>query len=223
MLISPTEPAPFHSLGKVTMKPEEYGSDFFWFGYGGKKVGVQRKEVKDLLSSVQDGRLWKQISQMQQLDFRLLIIEGKISWTNDGKLMMGKSGGYGRDWTLPMWQGVLWSVQAQGIWSSFSSGVSDTIRLLECFVAWTKKEKHGSLAVREGPGRGIFGTGLTEREWAVYLMQGLPNVGRERAERIYEELGGGIVGLKEGVGVKELMKVKGVGKKTAEQIVKVLS
>ena len=58
MLISPSEPAAIRALGTTCDIPERHGCDVLFVAHGGY-WGVQRKELKDFVASVNDDRLGK--------------------------------------------------------------------------------------------------------------------------------------------------------------------
>lgn len=182
----------------------------------GKKCGIQRKELKDLLASVNDGRLAKELQQMQAANIgaRLLIVEGKPQWTTDGTMMQN----WGQTWTKRQLTGLLWSVQEAGVWISITDGLSETLETVSWFMTWCSKE-HRSLVTRPGPGA-MWGTSPTDKEWGSHLLQGIPGIGPEIANRIVREFGR--VPLGWNVEREEMMKVEGLGKKRVEQMWRVL-
>lgn len=207
MLVSPTEPSELKLLGTVSSIPEKYGVDFLIPSPVFGRVGVQRKEVKDLVASLHDGRmdsLWKQ----RELGQAIWLIEGEIRWTNDGELL---SSATRTKYTKAMHLGVLLSLQSKGCWVLNSTSLTDSIVLLSSLSRWLTKEKHTSLLVRPGPTSLVPGGDLTDRR--IHVMQGFEGVGYEKARGIVEEFGGLPFTLTE-----DLTKVKGVGKKLAEKI-----
>src|SRR5262245_13690536 len=135
LLISPTEPAALREIGKVSTIPEKWGCDFL-FPSGGCWYGIQRKEIKDLVASMQDGRLAKEIHQMLRCERGMLIVEGKVQFTLDG-VLMGKD--YGQTITKAAYQGILWSVQSKGISICTTDSLSDTQSTIETYVRYIAK------------------------------------------------------------------------------------
>jgi DNA excision repair protein ERCC-4 len=218
VLISPTD-RDLHVLGKVSSLPEKWGCDVLIHTELGQWIGIQRKAIPDLIASVQDGRLAKEVQQMAacgRLDIRVLLIEGEAQWTTDGVYM---SNGYGSQWTLAQHRGIMWSIHARGIWVDRTSGISDTRVWLRMFEQWCNKTKHEALD-RRPAAFGVWGK-PDNREYGVHLLQGLPNVGPELAGRIYDEFGG--VPWQWRVTKDELMKVRGIGKKKAAELIATLS
>jgi len=216
LLISPTD-RNLHHLGKVSSLPEKWGCDVvirtprYW-------AGVQRKELKDLIASVQDGRLAEEVQRMAacgRLDVQVLLVEGHLQWTVDG-VLLGK--GFGAQWTIAQHRGLLWSVRDRGIWVDTTRDLPDTAIWLQMFAAWCAKDRHHSLVRRPGA---ISAWGKPDnREYGIHMMQGLPGVGPELAERMWEEFGG--VPWAWTVGQDELVKVPGIGKKKADAMLNML-
>lgn len=218
MLVSPAEPAPLRALGHVAVLPERMGCDFLIPCHGGF-AGAQRKEVADLRASAGDGRLGKELAQMRvaNVEPRLLIVEGKVQWSVDGKILSA----WGRQWTRAQWYGVLLACQNDGLWLAQTDSMTETARVLEIFEVWCKKDEHGSLAGR-GAAPSIWGAHQSNKDWGVYVLQGFPNIGPGTAEAIWDHFGGLPFAWKDGVTVEELCKIKGIGEKTAEKFLSVM-
>lgn len=209
MLIAPTESNALKALGKSSLLPEKHGVDIL-FAYNGGWYGIQRKEISDLIASVHDGRLQRELGQMKRLEKAVLLVEGKIQFTMDGELM-GK--GFGQPWTRKQHMGLLWSVREKGVWVDQSESLTDTIAFASAFEAWVRKGKHHSLDRRPGPVT-VWGK-PDDTDYACHLVQGLPGMGPELAQRIVQ-----MYGLPFGwkVSREDLLKVPGIGKKTADQL-----
>lgn len=193
------------------MTPETYGADILIHSPHGL-VGIQRKEFGDLLASITDGRLFQQLSQLKQLPYRLLVIEGRPQWTNDGKLLARS------EFTKAGYQGLMWSIQSTGCWTSHTETLPETIELCLRFEKWIRNHSQtvSSLSSRSKP-RGEWGV-ISNRDWGIWFLQGL-GVGPRLAERIYDEYG---VPIRWTVGVEDLMKIKGIGRGRAEKIYRIL-
>lgn len=222
MLVSPTElrHAAFRDLtrnGKGSNLPETWGCDFGFIlrsDDGAKKYGIQRKELKDFVASVNDGRLAKEVQQMVVCEQSLLVIEGSPRFSMDGALL---GDNYGSSWSRHQHTSMLLSVQAAGVWVLGTSDTGETARLCLDFQAWVRKGEHTSLRKRGGP---VHPWGRKEnRDYCLHLIMGLNGVGIELASRIYDTIGMPF-GLR--VTVEELMSVEGVGKKKAESIMRAL-
>jgi len=214
MFVAPSEPRVIKSLGKVSSIPERYGSDV-WFVVSGTTVGVQRKEISDLIASVQDGRLGKECAQLQQVGRAVLIVEGRLRWTSDGLLMKD----YGIPWSRSTHRNLLYSVQSQGIWVESTEDANDTVAAVLNLQAYLRQPKHHGLLRRPGP---VSPWGkATNKEWLSHFLQGLEGVGPETAENIINHFGGRCP-IEWRVTEDHLRDVKGIGPKRAKQMMEAL-
>lgn len=211
--VAPSEPIALKAIGKSSSMSEKFGADLWWVA-GGKLWGVQRKELKDLLASVEDGRLTREMGMMTRLDYAFLIVEGWPRFA-DGQML---GDGWGRPWTEAGFYGMLLGIEQRGVSVWRTENLAGTIRWVQTAEEWSRKAKHSSLRAREGIGPGKWGR-PTNREYAVYVMTSFGGVGPELAGRIFDTYG---LPLRWTVGVEELMALEGIGKKKAEMIVKAL-
>ncbi len=225
MLIAPTERHPITTLGKTSSLPEQYGVDIL-FPVQSTWVGIQRKEINDLVASVYDGRLARELAMMKRCTLSVLVVEGKPQWTMDGELMgrsqygnhgNGKPGKSTSKWTRSQHRGLLNSVRSQGVWTDSTESASDTVDFARGLETWLKKEKHGMLHSRPGP-ETIWGS-PTNRDYARHLIMGLPGVGGELADRILDQLG---IPFGWCVSREDLLSVPGIGPKRADQMMRSL-
>lgn len=226
VLVAPTEPAALRAVGQVSMVPETMGCDVLVFA-GGKKIGVQRKELGDLLASLDDGRLALQVAQMRTagLDARVLVLEGEVRFTgaaDGGGVLAGTWGGRGgRTWTRQQIVSVMWSLAADGITVVGTRGLEDTIGwVLSTEKWWAKGAGDGHRGIRgRGAAPTVWGKARNS-EWAAWVLQGFPGIGPELAKRIVEAYG---LPLRWTVGVEELAKVKGISKQRAAKWIAALN
>lgn len=208
IMIAPSEPKALCAIGKVSSLPEQFGVDILWM-YGGNRYGIQRKEWKDLLRSVDDGRLGKELGQMHSAGVRgVLVIEGTATWAH-GEIVTG----YGRAWSRQQWMGVQLAVQLEGAWLMHTANLADTIAFARSFHTWSRKKMHGSLGARPGP-KGLWGTRATDRDWAKHVLTSFPGIGPGNADQIFEAFGR--APLKWDCKKEDLRAVKGLGAKKVE-------
>lgn len=214
LFVAPTEPPMLKKLAsKITLMPEKFGVDVYFVGNKGRKVGIQRKEIKDLLASVNDGRLVKEVIQMEALDYKILIVEGRVVFDEQGCLLANT---FGQRWTRSQYDGLLWSVMDRGIWVCATGSLSDTCDTVQRMQRWFTKSSHNSLRNRPGIGKGIFGDGATSDEAAAWILQSIPGIGVKLADEIVKKFG---LPLRLTVTREELMTIEGIGKTKAEMIV----
>lgn len=214
VLVSPAEPKPFYSLGKVSSTTEKYGADFLIASPVYGAVGVQRKELQDLIASVRDERFGKELAQMKALGLGILLLEGRMQWTSDG-LLVGRS-----QWTAAQMQGLILSVQSLGFWIATTSTLDESIAWLSNLPKWLAKDRHGSLLSRPKVGaKGVWGR-ADNRDWGIWLLQGFSGIGYGTAAAIYDHFKG--VPLQWTVTEQEIQQVKGVGKGRAKELITAL-
>jgi len=155
---------------------------------------------------------------MKELDMAVLMLEGKPTWTTDGHLIRERNDKR-NGWTKTQHRNYCHSVQLRGIHVIYTDNVSDSISYLLDLQVWTNKVDHHSLDTRPGPAGSGWAV-VTNVDYQKHLLQGLPRVGPKVAAAIIDTIGMPF-GLY--VGMDELMSVPGVGKKMAEDIVKVFN
>lgn len=221
LIIAPTEPPRLKEIAaQVSLLPERYGCDVIWWGkHQGEDVlwGVQRKELKDFIASVQDGRLAKEVGQIRAsgIPIPMVIIEGTVKYSNSGNLIWNS---YGQEITVNQWNGMLWSLQNEGVHVTYTKDLTHTVEYIKRYAEWTCKTKHSSL-MRRPTAFSPFGVASNE-DWAVHLLQGFQALGVDRAKAIIKHFGG--VPLQWTVTKKELLEVPGIGPKIAEDLIKAL-
>lgn len=200
------------------MRPEKYGVDVLWRTREGW-AGIQRKELGDLLASVRDGRLGRQLREMAQLKFAMVVVEGRPRFSMDGELIGSERHGQnGRPWTRKQLKGVMWSIQNRGVWVDGTENLAETVDLVQMFADWTRKPTHTGLEGRPGPvGDGWGKAGV--RDWQHHILMGLPGVGGELATRILDDAGM-VLGLVDG-GREKLLGIRGIGPKKVEEICRI--
>jgi ERCC4-type nuclease len=223
ILVSPAEPITVKNLlaargdTSVSPLPERYGVDVMW-RENGTWWGVQRKTVPDLLASLRDGRIAREVAQMtSKVAMPTLVIEGRVQFTTDGVML---NGGYGPEFTLKQWRGLLWSFASEGVTVGFTATVVDTCNYIAEMVQWTSKAKHTSLTQRPKTVDAAWGK-PGSRDWGVFLLQSFDGIGAGIAGDIYDHFGR--VPLRWDVTKRELMEVKGLGKTRVERMMGALS
>ena len=210
--VAGSEPDLLRRLGAATNETEEFGVDFLWVGHNGTLWGAQRKTISDLIASLHDGRLQMELQQAQRLDFGFFIIEGRPKWTTEGKL----AGGYGPEFTLKMFNGLMMTIQLKTKFVVFETGsITETAELVQWMEAYSEKEEHLSL-FRRPKMQSMWGTADAE-DYQSYLLQSIPGVGLKTAMAIIKELG---FPLQLRVTKRDLLTVPGVGETTADAIIK---
>lgn len=224
LLVSPAEPSwlrrALAARFEVVLNaiPERHGVDIAWRGPGGW-WGVQRKQIDDLIASLHDGRLQREVAQMcadNGVTMPHIIIEGKVKFTVEGTLMRDA---WGKEVTRQQWQGIVWSLQRSGVAITYAPAQQDAVEAIAALYDWSRKAKHQSLHGRPGPAPGAWGT-RDSKAWQMHLLQGFDGIGPEVARGIIDHFGR--VPLRWDVEEREMLQVKGLGKKRVETLRKAL-
>lgn len=191
----------------------------------GRYWGCQRKSLKDLVASVEDGRLSKERLQWPSVSGGVfLVIEtGERGGAAPRELPSGQLaalGSFGRPWTGQALRALTFSIMADGVGVVWTRDEAETIERVLELHAWTIKDRHSAALGRPACPPDVFGA-RDNRSYAVWLLSSLPGVGLEMAGRIYDHFGRLPIKMMDGVGENELTNVRGVGKVTAKRIIDV--
>ena len=210
LLVSPAEPRELYALGEVSSLPETYGVDFLWTTPNGL-AGAQRKEVRDLVASIRDDRICRELGQSKALVQAVLLIEGDWRWDRNG--MSRRVDGF----TRAQYDGLLLSFQAQGWWVLHSESLAETAEVLARMKSWFSKGEHLSLLQRP-KSRAPWGTSRNE-EWCVHAWQTFEGIGVGMARVLTQHLGFPVQWT---VSEAELLAVPGIGKGRAAKLLAAL-
>jgi Fanconi anemia group M protein len=168
-----------------------------------ERVAVERKEVEDFIRSIIDGRLFQQAIEMsKEYQSPIMVIEGEDLFERTAmheKAIFGALASLLADFHLPI---------------IFTKNEIETARILSAIAKREHKEGKRIVGIRGEKGS----MSLQDRQR--FIIESLPNVSGTIASRLlaHFETVRNVVNAD----VEELMKVKGVGKATAEKIRKVL-
>jgi DNA excision repair protein ERCC-4 len=164
---------------------------------------VERKTLRDFAQSLVDGRLFRQASRLAQSPLRrVLVLEGTSEDLRTCNV------------TRDSLQGALITVGVfYGIPILRAMNAPETARLIVYLARQARRVARGA---HSRPGLRPKGS----RARQLYILQGLPGIGPERAARLLEKFGTirGIVNAS----ADELSAVDGIGEKTAGRICAVL-
>lgn len=200
------------ALGTSSQAPERFGADVLLTTKSYGAVGIQRKEVNDLIASIHDGRLQKELQQMKTLGLGVLLVEGTLRWTEDGQLLSSSP------WTVSQHLGVMWSVQSRGFWIASTDHLRATCNYISTFTRWLAKSQTSSLNKRPGA-TSVWGS-VNSRDWALHLLQSFQGIGYDLATAIYDHFGR--LPLTWTVNELDLQQVPGIGPKRAQNLIDAL-
>jgi DNA excision repair protein ERCC-4 len=160
---------------------------------------VERKTLQDFAVSIIDGRLFRQMTRMANSGFKgVLILEGKIQEIS------------GLGLTREAMQGGMITVSLiLGIPVLRSQNPSETAKLIVyCARQITSVSQTGIYRQGYRP--------KTKRKRQLYILQGFPGVGRERADRLLDKFGS--IEAVVSASSQDLQAVSGIGKRVADKI-----
>ena len=217
ILCSPTEPRSLiDALGRSSSKPEKHGVDFMWLTHK-QWYGIQRKVFpNDLEASLGDGRLAKEVQQIQSIDQAFLVLEGFGQWTIEGEPI----GTYHRLTKESMF-GLLTSVSVLYDMPTYRvRDQNETIEVIRAIKKWTENPDHqkgrSSLDRRPSSPKTKWGT-RDSRSWQIHFLQGFDGIGPVQAEAIIDHYGK-IPMRWDLQTMYDLTDIKGIGPKTAERL-----
>jgi DNA excision repair protein ERCC-4 len=163
------------------------------------RVILERKTLKDFAISIIDGRLFNQMVRLANSKSQgVLILEGTTADSVDIGV------------TREAMQGALITVSLiMGVPVLRSKNPAETAKLIIFIARQIESMARGGLQRH-----GYQPKGLRFRQR--YILQGLPRVGRERADRLLDRFGS--VEAVVSAGIDDLQTVEGIGKNIAEKI-----
>jgi ERCC4-type nuclease len=85
-------------------------SDYLLFDQDGHSIGIERKEIKDLLNSIARNKVKRQVQSLAQFDRGILLIEGRWNVKKDGSLWVHE---HRSGWQPQSIQAILLALQEQ--------------------------------------------------------------------------------------------------------------
>jgi len=211
-LLSPSEvdlKASIGSDGIVSSLPEQKGADIL-MGTKHGLFGIQRKQVPhDLLKSLLDGRLIRELGMLQELPLKLLVCEGEFKFWNDGSVVVPGIPKNTYKFNRKTINSLILSIMfVRSVPVIFTKDLEATKSFLYDASSFMAAEKHVGLYTRPNL-QPQWGT-PTENETSSWILQGLSGIGPGLADSILSKFGGmlpiGWICSKE-----ELSEVEGIG------------
>jgi len=161
------------------------------------RVAVERKTVDDFLASIADGRLFDQAKKLkEEYDAPILIIEGDNLFKRNFResAIYGAIASLAIDFRIPV---------------LFARDPRESAKIISAIYRRERAERR-EVALRKER------KPMTIEERQRYIVESLPNVSAKLSKRLLEHFGSVRAVMDAEVG--DLMKVKGIGRKTAEEI-----
>lgn len=170
-----------------------------------KRVAVERKTTSDFLSSLVDGRLFRQLNELKEnFHLPLIIIEGNSLFVNERKIhpnaIRGAIASISLDYGIPIIR---------------TENPLDTAEMLVTIAKREQIDRNKTVAIR---GRK---KSKSINHYQEYLLAGLPNINTKTAKKLLKHFGTPerIFTAKE----EELRQIDGIGPKLAKRIRLVLA
>lgn len=180
---------------------------------GVKILGIERKEGNDLVSSIKNGRLADQMKRVaDEHDYAVLLVDGYLTCTPQGKT---KTAWDILDFSWAAVQGYLRTLQHMGI---IVDRLPSSVWLPGYLVSvrnYYEKPGHTSFF------KSRVVTLVTKVDPRLLMLSDIPGIGLQRGGDLLKKFGTleNIVGAS----IEELEEVKGIGKKSAEEIRRVFT
>jgi ERCC4-type nuclease len=157
--------------------------DYAWNGKYGRVV-VERKTISDFVASLHDGRWAQQIPRLQSAQFPILLLEGALEYSPDGKVMLR---GQEQAWSPEYLDGALLTAQRLGVYVAHCpSGPGAVARKLVSLQRWCDRLIHSTLEPR---GAGSLYSSDPAENAAIAMLCCLPGVGQSTSRRLIDKWG----------------------------------
>lgn len=192
--------------------PEKYGADVLAIVPGRGKLAVQRKTFpEDLVASLEDGRLAREVMLLPYAEWPILIAEGVPHFTSDGHWMHS----YDSRWTKQGLRNILRSLRrVHNIEYERTDNLQDTVDAILELTAHFSETVHRSIITRpKHVAKDSWGL-ANKRDFARFMLQGFPGVGVELAETLFDHFGK--IPLRWDCSKEDLKMVYGIGPKRVQ-------
>lgn len=191
--------------------------DFLLFTNRGQ-LPIERKQIpSDLISSVQDGRLARELVAMRQVSqFPILLLHGRFTYNKVGELVMG---GHGRKWTKRGIRNLLRTLKlVEGVFIEQAETDAELLEIFDELQEYFDKSHH--LALRTRPPLDSSWLTTTTEEKVRYFYSGLPKIGPVLAKSLAHEFPSPMNLYQ--ASVADIMQVSRFGRSSAERVYRFL-
>jgi len=223
VLVAPTEPKDSVKAFKVvelevmtSSIPEQHGVDYLLYTSKGT-MGFQRKEVPfDFLASVMDGRLTKELIQMQNLRFRCVLGEGKFQFFEDGTLITRPPIPAFKRFRRSSVTKIIHEIRmVKGVEFDYTTDYEDTARYIRYTLDFIMDDKHTGLSTRRG-NPSVWGT-PSDDDMDAYMLQGFTGIlGPVLSRNILDHFGR--IPIVWDCTYEQLLEVPGIGQAKAKKL-----
>ena len=185
-------------------------------------VPLERKVIPgDLLASVDDGRLYRELQAMREdSDFYVVILHGRFHYHRDGTLdLQTGSVGIRSRWTKRGIRNLLRTLQyVEGAFIEWADSNAELVTVISELQEYFDQSKH--LSMRKRPGLQPDWIIPTYEERVRYFYAGLPSIKASRAKLLQERFSAPVQLF--GATLEEIMGVRGIGKDLGTRIYNML-
>ncbi len=177
-------------------------------------IGFQRKRLADLEASLRDGRFSKELGQIRSSS---LLHAACLLCEFDPRRVTRDGGHLDSVLTSRQLSSISIKCQRLGIVWLRSESLADTLEVIQSAARYLASNREEDF-VRPKPATDSWGR-RTSRDWGIHLLQSFPNIGPRTAAAIYDTLG---IPLSWTITSADLLRVPGIGVKTADRLISAL-
>jgi len=169
-------------------------------------IPLERKKIPDdLLASVSDGRLARELIAMREVSrFYIVILHGRFTYKRDGELVMR-----GRKWTKTGVTNLLRTIQyVEGAFLEYAETDEELVQVVNEVQRYFDEKHHLSLRVR--PSLDSNWLKPTRTEQVRYFYDGIPGIGPIGAKSLEKKYPNPMDLY--AVGVEDIMEISGFGR-----------
>ena len=203
-------------FGELAISSPLDGFDLLLYTRRGK-IPLERKAIPgDLIASVTDGRLARELRAMREVSkFYILLLHGRFTFRQDGTLVIPGAKRAGRDWTRKGIRNLLRTIQyVEGAFIEQAESDEELVEVVTQIEDYFNKSQHLSLRIR--PGLQSNWILPTRDEKVMHFYQGLPGISTIRARSLIKQYPSPM-GLYAAT-IDDLMSISGVGRTIAKGI-----
>ena len=180
------------------------------------KIGIERKTPSDLLGSVTDGRLNREILAMrEETAIQIVLIHGKFRYRADNTFYTGPKRYKGREWTRKGVRNLRRTIRyVEGCYIEEANNNGDLVTILNEIQDYFDERRHLSLKGR--PGIHTDWIVPTREEKIRHFYDGLPGIAPARANELVKYFPSPMDLYQ--ASVKDISGIRGFGKGTAQSI-----